>query len=151
MRFGNLVHQLAVGGSGGNLFNDIGLLVARLGFGTYMALSHGLGKIRNPSAMAPYLEALGLPLPTAMAWVAGVVEFFGAILLTIGLVTRPAATALAGAMCIAAFVAHQGDPWFLASGPKTREPAMLFLFAFVLFAFAGGGRFSVDRFLRKKT
>ncbi len=150
MGFGNVARHFAVGGSGGNFFNDFGLLVARVGFGVYMALSHGLGKIQNPAGMAPRLEQLGLPLPTAMSWAAGLVEFFGAILLTLGLVTRPAAIALAGAMSVAAFVYHSNDPWFLSGGPQSREPAMLFLFAFLLFAFAGAGRFSLDRFLRKK-
>jgi len=150
MAGGNRFRNLAVGGGGGTLLTDVGLLLVRVGFGGYMAIAHGLGKIKNPGAMTGYLENLSLPFPAAMAWMAGVAEFFGAIFLAIGIVTRPVATLLACVMGVAAFVAHKNDPFFAAPGQTSRELAMLYLFVFVLFMLAGGGRFSLDALLRKK-
>ncbi|AMV20063.1 DoxX family protein [Planctomyces sp. SH-PL14] len=150
MSAGSVLRSLAVGGGGGTLVTDIGLLIVRVGFGSYMAVAHGLGKFKNLSGMTGYLQDLGLPMPGVMSATAGIVEFFGAIFLAIGIVTRPAATALAGTMCVAAFVAHKNDPFFAAPGARSREMAMLYLFVFVLFMLAGGGRFSLDYFLRKR-
>lgn len=150
MAGGNRFRSLAVGGGGGTLLTDVGLLLVRVGFGGYMAVAHGLGKIKNPGAMASYVENLGLPAPTAMAWMAGVTEFFGAIFLVLGIVTRPVATLLAGVMSVAVFIAHSKDPFIAGPGQPSRELPMLYLCVFILFMLAGGGRFSLDALLRKK-
>lgn len=79
---------------------------------------------------------------------AGVLEFFGGILIAVGLLTRPVAFLLAGEMAVAYFMAHapQG-PWPILNGG---EKAAFFAFAFLYLSARGGGRFSLDGVLRKK-
>lgn len=77
---------------------------------------------------------------------AGVLEFFGGILIAVGLFTRPVAFLLAGEMAVAYFYAHfpQGV-WPLEN---RGELAVLYCFLFLfLFAYGPGG-FSLDA-LRK--
>jgi len=48
-------------------------------------------------------------------------------------------------MAIAAFYSHAGHAWFMQStdGPS-KEPAMLFLFAFISIYILGPGKYSLD-------
>ena len=97
-------------------------------------LSHGVSKF------------FGLPpFPMAMNYflqVAGALELVGGALLVIGLFTRPVAFVLSGMMAIAYFLAHapQG-PFPIANGG---EAAVLYCFAFLYLAAAGGGSIGVD-------
>ena len=80
--------------------------------------------------------------------VAGILEFFGGILIAVGLFTRPVAFILAGEMAVAYFKAHfPRAPWPIMN---RGEVAALFSFAFLYLAARGGGRFSLDGVLRKK-
>ena len=79
--------------------------------------------------------------------VAGVLEFFGGLLILIGLFSRPVAFLLSGQMAVAYFMAHAPKGFWpiLNNG----ELAVLYCFVFLYFAAAGGGPWSVDRLLRK--
>ncbi len=127
---------------------DIGALVARLGFGLYMSLGHGLAKMPPPEQLVGGLENMGLPMPGVMAWCAALAECVAAFLVAIGLLTRPAAIAVVITMAVAAFTAHAKDPW-VSQGGASKEMAMLYLLAFASIAFIGAGRFSVDSMLRR--
>ena len=74
--------------------------------------------------------------------------FFGALLLLIGLLTRPIAFVLSGEMAVAYFKFHapQGFWPLLNDG----EGAVLYCFIFLFLASAGGGSWSLDRLLRKR-
>jgi len=77
-----------------------------------------------------------------LRWWAGGLEFFGGILIVLGLFTRPVAFILAGEMAVAYFMAHFPRAfWPIQNGG---ELAALYCFIFLLFAAAGGGRFSLD-------
>jgi putative oxidoreductase len=65
-------------------------------------------------------------------------------MLAAGLLTRPAALAIAVNMAVAAFLAHAADPF------RTREPALLFLALAAVFLARGGGPFSIDRLLARR-
>jgi len=73
---------------------------------------------------------------------AGFLEFFGSLLLLLGLFTRPVAFVLSGFMAVAYFMAHapQGFYPILNQG----ELAVLYCFVFLYFVFAGGGAWSID-------
>lgn len=73
---------------------------------------------------------------------AGVLEFFGGLLVAVGLFTRIVAFILSGEMAAAYFMAHlpQGF-WPIENGG---ELSALFCFVFLFFAAAGPGRFSID-------
>lgn len=79
---------------------------------------------------------------------AGILEFFGGLLVLLGLFTRPVAFLLSGQMAVAYFMAHAPKGFWpiLNQG----ELAVLYCFVFLYFFAAGGGSWSVDRFLRKR-
>lgn len=80
--------------------------------------------------------------------VAGVVEFFGGLLVALGLLTSWAAVLAAGEMAFVYLRVHapQG-PWpILNQG----ELALLYFFSFLCFASRGSGPYGVDALLRRK-
>lgn len=83
---------------------------------------------------------------------AGVLEFFGGILILLGLFTRPVAIVLAGEMAVAYFLAHVGGAETLTARlfpiMNGGERAVLFCFIFLLLAAFGPGRFSVDAWMQ---
>lgn len=80
-------------------------------------------------------------------WFAGVLEFFGGLLVAVGLFTRPVAFVLSGLMAWAYFQVHIGQAFFPIENGG--ELAMLFCWFFLFLAFAGGGSWSVDALLRR--
>ncbi|MFW6199736.1 MAG: DoxX family protein [Gemmatimonadota bacterium] len=90
----------------------------------------------------------------SMMGVAGVLEFFGGILVAVGLFTRPVAFVLAGEMAVAYFLAHVGGGETLMARlfpiMNAGEPAVLFCFVFLLLTAFGPGRFSVDGWMQRR-
>ena len=90
------------------------------------------------------------PLPTpalfTMYWFAGAIELAGGILVGLGLFTRAAAFIMSGEMAFAYFISHAPAGFFpiLNRG----DGAILFCFAFLYLAFAGGGPWSLDAWRR---
>ncbi len=79
---------------------------------------------------------------------AGILEFFGGILIVLGLLTVPVAAVLVIEMAVAYFRAHAPQAlWPIENGG---EPALLFLFIFLFLATAGPGRLSVDAWLKRR-
>lgn len=78
----------------------------------------------------------------SMMGLAGVLEFFGGLLIVVGLLTRPVALVLSALMVAAYFMAHapQGSVPVVNGG----QLALLFAITFLYLAAAGGGRWSVD-------
>ncbi|HEV2295092.1 MAG TPA: DoxX family protein [Tepidisphaeraceae bacterium] len=153
----NVIKNVLFGGAGATTrFGDLGLLLLRLGVGLGIAIGHGWGKVYADGSLGPSegfignVSKMGMPAPTAAAWLSALTEFLGGLLLAAGLLTRPAAIALVANMCVAAFIAHADAPLW---GPKApnKEFALLYLFAFALFIFTGAGRFSLDKIFRKSS
>jgi putative oxidoreductase len=91
------------------------------------------------------------PSPTvlwSLSGVAGILELVGGFLLLLGLFTRPVAFVLSGLMAFAYFIAHapQGFWPIVNRG----ELAALYCFLFLYLAAAGGGPWSLDRWVRRK-
>ncbi len=80
--------------------------------------------------------------------VAGTIEFFGGILILLGLFTAPAAFLASGLMAFAYFLAHAPSGFWpiLNRG----ELAALYCFLFLFMAAHGGGRYSLDAVLGRK-
>ena len=80
---------------------------------------------------------------------AGVIELVCGLLITLGLLTRPAAFLASGTMAFAYFIAHAPQSFF----PIVNDggEAILFCFVFLYLAAAGGGPLSIDRLLRKRS
>jgi putative oxidoreductase len=111
----------------------------------FLFLQHGSAKLLG----VPHLEMFGggVPLMSLMG-VAGILELVGGAMILIGLFTRPTAFILSGQMAVAYFMAHapEGPLPILNHG----ELAALYSFVFLYFAFAGGGKLSVDSVCCKK-
>lgn len=138
-----------------NLTNSIGLLILRLGIGGFM-LSHGWGKLQMVLAgdFDKFGDPIGLGSGLSLVLVV-TAEFFGALLVMLGLATRFAAVPPVIAMAVAAFVAHASDPWTMGEGARlflageskswaSKEPALLFLIPFLALIFTGAGKLSLD-------
>ncbi len=99
-------------------------------------------------------KLLGFPAPLqtpppllSLIGVAGMLEFFGGLLLLIGLFSRPVAFLLSGEMAVAYFMAHapQGFWPLMNRG----ELAVMYCFVFLYLFIAGGGSWSIDRLGRR--
>jgi putative oxidoreductase len=82
-------------------------------------------------------------------WFAGILEFFGGLLILLGLLTRPVAFILCGEMAVAYFMVHApGGFWPIQN---KGELAVLYCFIFLYLAAAGPGPLSLDSRLRHRT
>ena len=110
----------------------------RIAFGL-MFMQHGAQKLfglltTNPTP--PLVSLFGL---------AGVIEFFGGLLIVIGLFTSLVAFIASGEMAVAYFMNHAPKASFpIVNGG---ELAVLYCFAFLYFASRGSGPLSVDAML----
>lgn len=122
----------------------IGLTILRVYTGLSMAFAHGLGKMPPSDGFIEGTGAMGFPLPAVFAWLAGLSEFGGGLLLALGLMTRPAAFFMGSTMFVAAFIRHGDDPF------SSQEKALLFFFIAVTFIFVGAGKYGVDAWIRAR-
>lgn len=133
------VKQWLFGGDrSGGAATQLGLLVLRVFSGLSMALAHGLGKLENPERIINGLTEDGFLLPVLFGWAAIIAEFFGGILLALGISTRWMAGLILITMLVAAFWSHGGDPF------GRQEKALLFAAISLLFVLKGGGKWSLD-------
>lgn len=119
---------------------DLALFVVRLGFGAMLAIVHGLGKVTDIGGFANKI-ADRVPAAAILGPAAALAEFFGGLLVAIGLFTRPAAAFVATTMGVAAFFIHRADPF------AKKELALTYFFAALAVIVAGAGRLSVDHWL----
>jgi putative oxidoreductase len=89
-----------------------------------------------------WMESIGLAPGTLMAALSGGAEFFGGLLLLLGLLTRPASALLAVTMAVAIFSVHIGNGLFLSNNGYEFGLALLAMSIALLVQ--GGGRFSLD-------
>ncbi len=124
---------------------SLGLLVLRAWLGATMLLHHGIPKLTGFNSMAGgFPDPLGVGHTTSLA-LATFAEVLGAALLVFGLVTRFAALVLAFHMAVAFFVIHKAS----LNGEHSGELAFVYLAGFVALLIAGGGSFSLDKFVFK--
>ncbi|HEX4049552.1 MAG TPA: DoxX family protein [Steroidobacteraceae bacterium] len=105
-------------------------------------MQHGSAKLFHLPHQATYdhLQILSL------MGVQGILEFFGGLLLLIGLFSRPIAFLLSGDMAVAFFMVHFKKGWLpILNGG---DLAVLFSFVFLYLWAAGPGPWSIDASLR---
>jgi putative oxidoreductase len=132
------------GAGGGSKTADLGLLLLRVFAGFSLAFGHGIGKIPPSTRFIETVSRLGFPEPEVFAWGAALSELAGGTCLAIGLLTRPAALAIAFTAGTAGFARHADDPF------PTKEKALLYLAVAVCFLLAGAGRYAVDALIRRR-
>jgi putative oxidoreductase len=90
----------------------------------------------------------GVPFGSFPGWWASVFELVGALLLLVGLASRPTAILLSGVMAYAYFTVHA--PMGLLPLQNMGEPAAVYSWIFLLFAAIGPGRFAVDTLIKRR-
>ncbi|RMD58251.1 DoxX family protein [Candidatus Woesearchaeota archaeon] len=120
-------------------YKDHALVLFRLVFGL-LFMVHGAQKLFG------LFGGNAVPLASLLG-VAGVVEFFGGILIAIGLLTRLVSALSAVQMLVAYVMVHAPKGWNPVANKG--ELALLYFAAFVLLAVWGGGRASLDAALKK--
>ena len=135
--------------------SSVGLLILRLVMGGYL-ISHGWGKLQMllDGNFDQFGDPVGLGSGVSLVLIV-LAEVLCSLLVILGLLTRVAAVPVVIAMAVAAFVVHANDPWTLGGGAAlfqageaetwaSREPAVLFLTAFLTLVFTGPGMFAID-------
>lgn len=92
----------------------------------------------------------GHPAAWSQVWIGGALEFYGGLLVLLGLFTRPVAFILSGEMAVAYWQFHFKPDAFWPIQNKG-EPAVLLCFIFLFVAAHGGGPWSLDTLLRRKS
>lgn len=143
---------------------NFGLFFFRVLLGLLMLVGHGAPKIGTAFSAIGAEGPLQFPDPLGIgAWFSllGAIgaEFFCAVLIIVGLLTRVAAVPLVFTMLVGAFLVHAGDPLFpqflsgIEGAPAEyatlltpfKEYALLYALGFGLLIFTGPGLFSLDR------
>lgn len=135
-----------------NKYRDFGLLFIRLGVGIAFAFTYGLMKIQGGpefwTMIGGSMSKVGITFcHTIFGFLASSSEFFGGILLILGLFTRTASFFMAFTMLMASITHFSKlDPWHVVMHPME-------LFAvFMGLIFLGAGKYSLNYLLfeRKK-
>lgn len=103
-------------------------------------VTHGAGKIVDPFGAAGMVESLGFHPGAFWSLLLSCTEFFGGLLVALGLLTRPAS--------FAAMVVLLVTVWFhwvtMGQGYAGAEKSILWAAIFFFFFIRGGNRHSVD-------
>ncbi len=126
-------------------------LPIRLGAGVIF-MAHGAQKLfgwfggYGLEGTAGWMESIGLAPGYLMALLAGSAEFFGGLMLVLGLLVRPSAVVLAFTMLIAIFAVHFENGLFMANNGY--EFALSLLVVSLALVIRGAGSLSLDRVIR---
>lgn len=121
---------------------DFSLLLLRVMGGGLMA-HHGFDKIIHfTEKVKTFSDPLHIGSTLSLSLVI-FAEFFCAVLLVFGLVTRLVAIPLVITMSVALFIVHHGEVF------GDGESSAMFLTAFVILLLTGPGKFSLDRLIGK--
>ncbi len=115
----------------------VGLLFAQHGAQKLFGWLGGMGDDGAPAAFL------------SMMFFAGLIEFFGGLLVAIGYQTSWAAFIASGQMAVAYFMAHASRGLFPIQ--NRGESAVLYSFVFLYIAAHGAGTLSIDAIFGKKT
>lgn len=120
-------------------FDTVAETLLRVVAGGLLAV-HGWPKITNPFGAAGMVERIGFSPGVVWSPLLSATEFFGGLLIAVGLFTRPAALATAIQMAVVVYF-H----WIvLGQGLKGSEYPILWFCVLVLFVVRGSNALSVD-------
>lgn len=130
------------GGTAGTAGSDAGLAVLRVVPMLLLVVLHGLGKVPPQPEFIGWIGGMGFPAPVVFAWLAAFAEVGAALLIVVGLFTRPAALYVFVHFLVVVLVAHGGDPL------GDRELPIIFGTIALAVALTGPGRYSLDAVIR---
>lgn len=136
-----------------NTTDQLGFAALRIPVGLIFA-AHGSQKLfawfggYGIAGTGQYMDSIGLGPGALMALLAGSAEFFGGLLLVLGLLTRPAAALLAVTMLVAVLVVHLPNGLFMSNNGY--EYALTLLLISVALFINGAGKFSLDALISKR-
>jgi putative oxidoreductase len=135
---------------GASLLQSPILLIMRLYWG-WQFFGTGKGKLMNHEKVAGFFQSLHIPFPGFNAYLAGITECIGGLLLLIGLGSRLVSLPLIFVLFIAYITAESDSLKSILSDPDkfTGATPFLFLVACVMVLAFGPGKFSVDWVLSK--
>jgi putative oxidoreductase len=126
---------------------ELGLFIIHVTVGALLA-GHGAQKLfglfggHGVEGTGGFMESLGMRPGRHMALAAGSSEFFGGILLALGLATPLAAVLIGSTMLVASLTAHAGKgPWATNGG---WELPLTYAIVAIGLAFNGAGQWSLD-------
>ena len=122
-------------------FEWAGPLIARLTVG-YVFMLTGWGKLQNLDRVTEYFASLGIPFAEIMTPFVSGMEFFGGLLLMLGVITRISAGGLAVTMIVAIISAKWSEIDSLHTLLGFEETLFLAIFAWL--AICGAGKASLD-------
>ena len=96
-----------------------------------------------------WMESIGLGPGYLMALMAGSAEFFGGLLIIIGLLTRPTALVLAFTMVVAILTVHIENGLFMSNNGY--EFGLSLIIISLALTLQGAGRVSLDNIIAKRT
>ncbi len=118
---------------------DLGLLLLRVIFAGTMCFAHGLPKLANYAEYSErFSDPLGFMGPKVALLATIGAEFFCALAVLFGIMTRLFSLPVIFTMLVAFGIVHADDPF------QKKELAFLFLGGFTAIALLGAGKYSVD-------
>jgi putative oxidoreductase len=146
-----LIRWYSLGAKAASYLQSPFLLTVRLYWGWQFAQT-GWGKLHNIGRITNFFASLNIPFPSFNAHFCSGLEFFGGILLILGLGSRLIGFLLTCSMLVAywtadhdAFVSFFSDP-----GKFYVADEYTFLFAALMVLIFGAGLFSIDAILEKR-
>lgn len=133
--------------------SNFSTLALRLPIGLIL-MAHGAQKLFSwfggygLEGTGQWMASIGLTPGYLMAMLAGSAEFFGGLLLIVGLLVRPASLVLAVTMLVAIFSVHIGNGLFMSTNGY--EYALTLLVVFISLTYQGAGKYSLDALLSRR-
>ena len=121
-------------------FPDSAPFFLRVALGTVF-MAHGWAKMQGPLGTPEgfNIDSWGWPYPVLWVWAVASIEFFGGLLVIVGLFTRFAAASIAGVMALAILKVKLNQGF--VGGFELELTLLMIAFTLVII---GGGKFSVD-------
>ena len=108
-------------------------------------LTHGYPKFQKLlSGNMEFADPIGLGVGVSL-FLTVFAEFFCGLLLLLGLGTRLSSIPLFITMFVAGFVVHGADPF------ARKEKALMYLLIYLAIFLMGGGKYSLDNLIKKKS
>ena len=136
---------------------SLGILALRVMLGLMMLVGHGMPKLLGFATLkngffVPDLFPLKYMSPPVSLMACIGAEVVAALLIIVGLATRPAAFVLGFNMVVAAFGVLTAAPWFLGpAAAMAKEPALLYLIPLLAIILTGAGSWSLDAALYRES